>query len=126
MGHSTERPPSSPYQASPDSRPSNQVSRQPAITASQLKMNASEEDGDSKLQKVSTDVIRDVDAALQKYIRKPDGRGGTRVRSWARSSVIFTATCEVNTSFTTFKERNKVANQVKKGPRYVSGAAAAS
>ena len=73
----------------------------PTNIAWQRKMNASEEDGDSKLQKVSTDLIRDIDAALQKYIRKLDGRGGTRVRSWARSSVVFPATCEVNlTSFT--------------------------
>lgn len=58
-------------------------------------MNAAEEDFDSKLQKVSTDLIADLDAALVSFIRKPDGHGGTKVRSWARCHNIYPATTQV-------------------------------
>lgn len=58
-------------------------------------MNATEEDFDSKLQKVSVDLIKDLNDALFKFMRKPDGQGGTRVRSWVRANDVFPATCQV-------------------------------
>lgn len=59
-------------------------------------MNATEEDFDSKLQKVSSDLIADLDRSLVSYIRKPDGHGGSKVRPWAKAHEIFPATCQVS------------------------------
>ncbi|KAJ3497046.1 hypothetical protein NLG97_g2195 [Lecanicillium saksenae] len=58
-------------------------------------MNAADEDLDNKLQKISTDLIADLDRALVSYLRKPDGHGGTRVRSFVRAREAFVATCDV-------------------------------
>lgn len=62
-------------------------------------MNATEEDFDSKLQKVSSDLIADLDRSLVSYIRKPDGHGGSMVRAWAKAHDIFPATCEVRSRY---------------------------
>ena len=59
-------------------------------------MNATEEDFDSKLQKVSSDLIADLDRSLVTYIRKSDGHGGSKVRAWAKAHDIYPATCQVN------------------------------
>lgn len=62
-------------------------------------MNATEEDTDSKLQKLSSDLIADLDRSLASYIRKPDGHGGSKVRAWAKAHDIFPATCQVGYHF---------------------------
>lgn len=59
-------------------------------------MNAADEDLDNKLQKISTDLIADLDKALRSYLRKPDGTGSTRVRSYVRAREAFAATCDVS------------------------------
>jgi hypothetical protein len=48
-------------------------------------MDAPEEDLDIKLQKISSDLIAEFDKSLQPFLRKPDGAGGSRVRSRVRS-----------------------------------------
>lgn len=48
-------------------------------------MDAPEEDLDIKLQKISGDLIADFDRALPPFLRKPDGAGGTVVRSRVRT-----------------------------------------
>ncbi|OAA68967.1 small nuclear ribonucleoprotein [Cordyceps fumosorosea ARSEF 2679] len=62
-------------------------------------MNAADEDLDNKLQKISTDLLADLDKALVTHIRKPDGSGGTRVRSFVRAREAFAATCDVIDNF---------------------------
>ncbi|KAJ4165265.1 hypothetical protein LMH87_006903 [Akanthomyces muscarius] len=57
-------------------------------------MNAADEDLDNKLQKISTDLLADLDKALITHLRKPDGSGGTRVRSFVRAREGFAATCD--------------------------------
>jgi hypothetical protein len=59
-------------------------------------MNSAEEDLDLKLQKISSDLIADLDHALARHIRKPDGSGGTRVRTYVRAREMFAATCNVS------------------------------
>lgn len=48
-------------------------------------MDASEEDLDIKLQKVSGELIAAFDQRLRCFLRKPDGSGGSRVRSRVRA-----------------------------------------
>ncbi|KAJ4416885.1 hypothetical protein N0V85_002088 [Neurospora sp. IMI 360204] len=48
-------------------------------------MDAPEDDLDIKLQKISNDLIADFDASLVPFLRKPNGSGGTVVRSRVRS-----------------------------------------
>lgn len=47
-------------------------------------MDAYDDNADIKLQKESADLIADLDKALPKLLRKPDGRGGFRLRSRVR------------------------------------------
>lgn len=47
-------------------------------------MDAHDDEGDIKLQKESADLIADLDRALPKFLRKPDGHGGHRLRSRVR------------------------------------------
>ncbi|ATY60411.1 small nuclear ribonucleo [Cordyceps militaris] len=62
-------------------------------------MNAADEDLDNKLQKISTDLLADLGKALITHLRKPDGSGGTRVRSSVRAREAFSATCDVIDNF---------------------------
>ncbi|PNY25556.1 Tubulin-specific chaperone D [Tolypocladium capitatum] len=55
-------------------------------------MDAPEADGDVKLQKISADLIADLDRSLTTFLRKPDGRGGTRIRSFVRARETFLST----------------------------------
>jgi hypothetical protein len=48
-------------------------------------MDAPEEDLDIKLQKISADLITDFDKTLQPFLRKPNGAGGSAVRSRVRT-----------------------------------------
>lgn len=48
-------------------------------------MDAFDDEGDIKLQKESADLIADLDQALPKLLRKPDGHGGYRLRSRVRT-----------------------------------------
>ncbi|KAK3491844.1 tubulin folding cofactor D C terminal-domain-containing protein [Neurospora crassa] len=48
-------------------------------------MDAPEDDLDIKLQKISNDLIADFDTSLVPFLRKPNGSGGTVVRSRVRS-----------------------------------------
>jgi len=50
-------------------------------------MDAPEEDLDIKLQKISGDLITDLDKSLQSFLRRPkqDGAGGSSVRSRVRT-----------------------------------------
>lgn len=59
-------------------------------------MNAADDDLDLKIQKLSSDLIVDLDKALITFLRKPDGNGGTRVRSYVRARDAFAATCDVS------------------------------
>lgn len=47
-------------------------------------MDAHDDEGDIKLQKESADLIADLDRALPKFLRKPDGHGGYRLRTRIR------------------------------------------
>lgn len=47
-------------------------------------MDAPEDDLDIKLQKVSSELIATFDQRLEKFLRKPDGLGGFRIRSRVR------------------------------------------
>ena len=47
-------------------------------------MDAAEDDRDIKLQKLSVDFIAEFDKALTPFLRKPDGAGGSRLRSRVR------------------------------------------
>lgn len=58
-------------------------------------MDASDSDFDIKLQKISGDLIADLDRALTTSLRKPDGHGGTQVRSFVRAREIFKSTTMV-------------------------------
>lgn len=48
-------------------------------------MDAPEDDLDIKLQKVSGELISTFDQRLGAFLRKPDGLGGSRVRSRVRT-----------------------------------------
>ncbi|KAM3515255.1 hypothetical protein MY11210_001148 [Beauveria gryllotalpidicola] len=62
-------------------------------------MNAADEDLDNKLQKISSHLLADLDKALVTYLRKPDGSGGTRVRSLVCAREAFAAICDVIDNF---------------------------
>ncbi|KAM3559842.1 hypothetical protein MY1884_003249 [Beauveria asiatica] len=62
-------------------------------------MNAVDQDPDNKLQKISNHLLADLDKALVTYLRKPDGSGGTRVRSLIRAREAFAAICDVIDNF---------------------------
>ncbi|KAI6759479.1 hypothetical protein HG530_010159 [Fusarium avenaceum] len=55
-------------------------------------MDAPEADIDIKLQKISADLLGDFDRSLHQFLWKPDGHGGTRVRSRVRAKEIFRLT----------------------------------
>ncbi|TWU76628.1 hypothetical protein ED733_008233 [Metarhizium rileyi] len=55
-------------------------------------MDAPDSEFDVKLQKISSDLITDLDRALTTSLRKPDGHGGTRVRSFVRARETFKST----------------------------------
>lgn len=48
-------------------------------------MDAPEDDLDIKLQRVSSELIATFDQRLEKFLRKPDGLGGVRIRSRVRA-----------------------------------------
>jgi hypothetical protein len=58
-------------------------------------MDAPEADVDIKLQKISADLLGDFDRSLHHFLWKPDGHGGTRVRSRVRAKEIFRLTNSV-------------------------------
>ncbi|ENH68917.1 Tubulin-specific chaperone D [Fusarium oxysporum f. sp. cubense race 1] len=64
-------------------------------------MDAPEADFDIKLQKISADLLGDFDRSLPSFLWKPDGHGGTRVRSRVRAKEIFRLT---NTLLDPFQE----------------------
>ncbi|KAF7544693.1 hypothetical protein G7Z17_g9747 [Cylindrodendrum hubeiense] len=55
-------------------------------------MDAPEADLDIKLQKISGDLLGDFDRSLRDFLWKPDGHGGSRVRSRVRAKEIFRLT----------------------------------
>ncbi|KAH7179436.1 armadillo-type protein [Fusarium flagelliforme] len=55
-------------------------------------MDAPEADFDIKLQKISADLLEDFDRSLPHFLWKPDGHGGTRIRSRVRAKEIFRLT----------------------------------
>ncbi|KAG8422632.1 hypothetical protein J3459_010198 [Metarhizium acridum] len=58
-------------------------------------MDAPDSDLDVKLHKISGDLIADLDRALTTSLRKPDGHGGTQVRSFVRAREIFKSTTTI-------------------------------
>uniref|UniRef100_A0A0D2XWE0 Uncharacterized protein n=1 Tax=Fusarium oxysporum (strain Fo5176) TaxID=660025 RepID=A0A0D2XWE0_FUSOF len=64
-------------------------------------MDVPEADFDIKLQKISADLLGDFDRSLPSFLWKPDGHGGTRVRSRVRAKEIFRLT---NTLLDPFQE----------------------
>ena len=58
-------------------------------------MDAPDTDFDIKLQKLSADLIADLDRALTTLLRKHDGHGGTTVRSLVRARDTFESTTSV-------------------------------
>lgn len=61
-------------------------------------MDAPEADVDIKLQKISADLLEDFDRSLPHFLWKPDGHGGTVVRSRVRAKEIFRLTNSVSES----------------------------
>lgn len=59
-------------------------------------MDATDTDFDIKLQKISGDLIADLDRALTTAFRKPDGHGGTQVRLFVKARDIFKSTTDVS------------------------------
>jgi hypothetical protein len=59
-------------------------------------MDAPEADIDIKLQKISADLLGDFDRSLPHFLWKPDGHGGTIVRSRVRAKEIFRLTNTVS------------------------------
>lgn len=55
-------------------------------------MDVPEADIDIKLQKISADLLSDFDRSLPHFLWKPDGHGGTRVRSRVRAKETFRLT----------------------------------
>lgn len=62
-------------------------------------MDAPEADIDIKLQKISADLLSDFDRSLPNFLWKPDGHGGTAVRSRVRAKDTLRFTSSVCTSF---------------------------
>lgn len=65
-------------------------------------MDAAEADLDVKLQRISADLIADLDASLPLFLRQADGQGGSRVRSWVRSQETFRLNSHVSTPFSSW------------------------
>lgn len=59
-------------------------------------MDAPDTDFDIKLQKISGDLIADLDRAFTTLLRKPNGHGGTQVRSFVRARETFKSTTAVS------------------------------
>ncbi len=59
-------------------------------------MDASENDIDVYLHKHSKILLDELDQSLVTCLRKPDGRGGTRIRQWVRIRETMKATCAVS------------------------------
>ncbi|QPC72841.1 hypothetical protein HYE68_003593 [Fusarium pseudograminearum] len=62
-------------------------------------MDAPEADVDIKLQKISADLLEDFDRSLPHFLWKPDGHGGTVVRSRVRAKEIFRLTNSILDQF---------------------------
>ncbi|KAH6607576.1 tubulin cofactor d [Trichoderma cornu-damae] len=62
-------------------------------------MDASENEIDVYLHKHSKVLLDELDQSLVTCLRKPDGRGGTRVRRWVRIRETMKATCAVLDQF---------------------------
>ncbi|KAL7937971.1 tubulin folding cofactor D C terminal domain-containing protein [Trichoderma chlorosporum] len=62
-------------------------------------MDASENDFDVYLHKHSKILLDELDQSLVTCLRKPDGRGGTRIRRWVRIRETMKATCAVLDQF---------------------------
>lgn len=62
-------------------------------------MDASENDIDVYLHKHSKILLDELDQSLVTCLRKPDGRGGTRIRRWVRIRETMKATCAVLDQF---------------------------
>lgn len=58
-------------------------------------MDAPEEESDIKLQRVSSELIAAFDKRLEPFLRKPDGSGGSRVRSRVRAREAYHLTFHV-------------------------------
>ena len=48
-------------------------------------MDAKDEEGDIKLQKESAELLAELERFLPTFLQKPDGHGGTRLRTRVRS-----------------------------------------
>lgn len=79
--------------------------RPQAPTAALFEMDASENEIDVYLHKHSKILLDELDQSLVTCLRKPDGRGGTRIRPWVRiretlkaTSVSFVGPTEQETS----------------------------
>ena len=59
-------------------------------------MDASENEIDVYLHKHSKVLLDELDQSLATCLRKPDGRGGTRIRRWVRIRETLKATCVVS------------------------------
>ncbi|KAL7789058.1 tubulin folding cofactor D C terminal domain-containing protein [Trichoderma ceciliae] len=62
-------------------------------------MDASENEIDVYLHKHSKLLLDELDQSLESCLRKPDGRGGTRIRRWVRLRETMKATCVVLDQF---------------------------
>ncbi|OAQ69024.1 beta-tubulin cofactor d [Pochonia chlamydosporia 170] len=62
-------------------------------------MDAPDTDFDIKLQKISGDLIADLDRAFTTLLRKPNGHGGTQVRSFVRARETFKSTTAILDTF---------------------------
>ncbi|UKZ47271.1 hypothetical protein TrVGV298_001488 [Trichoderma virens] len=62
-------------------------------------MDASENDIDVYLHKHSKILLGELDQSLVTCLRKPDGRGGTRIRRWVRIRETMKATCVILDQF---------------------------
>lgn len=69
-------------------------------------MDASENEIDVYLHKHSKVLLDELDQSLVTCLRKPDGRGGTRIRPWVRIRETLKATCVV--SFVKTKQREGI------------------
>lgn len=69
-------------------------------------MDAPEADIDIKLQKISADLISEFDRFLPKFLRKPDGNGGSRVRSRVRARELNWVTATVSSFHLLFSPRS--------------------
>lgn len=59
-------------------------------------MDANEAEADVQLYKHSRDLIKDLDHELTTQLRKPDNRGGTKIRPWVRTREMMKSICSVS------------------------------